>query len=581
MRAMGIRVVSGGEALVEGCLDAGVRVVASYPGSPSSEVVEQLAGVAESRGIHVEWSTNERVAFEVAVGASIAGARSLAAMKGVGLNVALDPVTVANLCGVNAGLVVLVGDDPGAWASQNDQDSRALVAFAELPLWEPSSPAEGYAMMREAFALSEELSLPVVVREVRRYAEYREEVAFEEAPSPPEPVSVDIARDRASRRWIPSTDNAVRLHKRLHEKLGRAQQRFETLPFHAVEGSGWEGVIACGFADRRARHVLARWGTGRPFRWYRLGVLYPLPEASLRAFLRSVERVLILEEGEPFVERQVKAMLHEIGRVVWVHGKEDGTVAREGELFEWAIAEALMTFSPGCLSTGDFDREGELARLNARRKEGKPPGYLTAAEGLCAGCPYTPTFEALRDVLRERGEEAVFLADPGCGVRLRVAPFEMLDVKYSLSSCIGIATGIARADASKRVIAFPGDSAFFHSGITDLINAAYNRVRLLVLVLDNGTTALSGFEPHPGVGVTATGRPTRVLRIEDLARACQIDFVRVVNPREPEAIRQTFREALAWEDLAVVVARDPCPFIPLSTPGPPSAQNAPRHRVPS
>ena len=169
-------------------------------------------------------------------------------------------------------------------------------------------------------------------------------------------------------------------------------------------------------------------------------------------------------------------------------------------------------------------------------------------------------------MLQERGEDAVFLADPGCGVRLRVAPFEMLDVKYSLSSCIGIATGIALADASKRVIAFPGDSAFFHSGITDLINAAYNRVRILVLVLDNGTTALSGFEPHPGVGVTATGTPARVIGIEDLARACQIDFVRTVNPREPEAARQTFREALAWDDLAVVVARDPCPFIEFHRP---------------
>jgi indolepyruvate ferredoxin oxidoreductase alpha subunit len=566
MTAMANRVVNGDEAFVQGCLDAGVRVVASYPGSPSSGVVERLAHLAGERGMHVEWSTNERVAFEVAVGASIAGARSLAAMKGVGLNVALDPVMVANLCGVNAGLVILLGDDPGAWASQNDQDSRALVAFAELPLLEPSSLAEGYAMIRDAFALSERFSLPVVIREVRRYAEYREEVAFPEEPLPTKPISVDIAADRAARRWIPSTDNAVRLHRLLHEKLERIALEFGSLCYNAVVGHGVDGVIACGFADRKARDVLARWSDGRPFRWFRLGTLNPLPKPVLGAFLRSVERVLILEEGEPFVERHLKAMIQELGHPVWIHGKDDGTVAREGELFGWQIAEAFAAYSPGCLSTEDYDRDGELAHLNARRTEGKPPGYLTAAEGLCDGCPYTPTFEALRDVLHERGEDAIFLADPGCGVRLRVAPFQMLDVKYSLSSCIGIATGIARTDATKRVIAFPGDSAFFHSGITDLINAAYNRVRVLVLVLDNGTTALSGFEPHPGVGLTATGSPARVVGIEDLARACQIDFVRTVNPRDPEAIRQTFREALAWDDLAVVVARDPCPFIEFHRP---------------
>lgn len=560
------RTVNGDEALVQGCLDAGVRVVASYPGSPSSGVVERLARLAKACGIHVEWSTNERVAFEVAVGASIAGVRSLAAMKGVGFNVALDPMTVANLCGVRGGLVILLGDDPGAWASQNDQDTRALVAFAELPLLEPSSPAEGYRMLFNAFALSERHSLPVVLREVRRYAEDVEEAVFPEGSPLPEPQSFDLQNDRVSRRWIPSTDNAVSLHRLLHEKLERVAREFDASPFNLVEGVGDEGVIACGFADRKARNVLARWGRGGAFRWLRLGTLYPLPKATLRAFLRSVRRVLVLEEGEPFVESRLKALAQDSGISVWVHGKEDGLVAREGELFEWQIAEAFAAFSPGSLSTEDHDRDGEIARLNARRKEGKPPGYLTTAEGLCNGCPYIPTFEALRDVLEERGEEAIFLADPGCGVRLRLAPFHMLDVKYSLSSCIGIATGIARGDPSRRVIAFPGDSAFFHSGITDLINAAYNRVRILVLVLDNGTTALSGFEPHPGVGLTATGEPTRVIRIEELARACGVDFVRVVNPREAQGIRQTFREALAWDDLAVVVARDPCPFVDFSPP---------------
>lgn len=553
--------LTGEEALAHAALAAGVRVVAGYPGSPSSGVVETLAHDAKTAGIHVEWSTNERVAFEVALGASIAGARSMAAMKGVGMNVALDPIMAANLTGVGAGLVILLGDDPGAWASQNEQDTRALAAFAELPMLEPATPQQGYEMIAAAFELSERVSLPVIVRETRRYAGYRGAVTSGSQRARPAVALRDIAADRPSRRWMPSTDNAVALHAGLHRKLEAAQQAFEGSVFNSERGKGTLGVLAAGFADTKARDLLKARGASDPFRWFRLGTLHPLPTSALTRFLRCVSRVLVLEEGEPFVERGLHALANRARLNTEILGRETGHVPREGELLDAHVAAALNRYSPGCMDATGLSAESQAAELRARQKRGKPPTYLTADEGLCQGCPYTPTFDALRDALSERDENAVFLADPGCGVRLRVPPFEMLDVKLSLSSCIGIASGIARVDPARRVIAFPGDSAFFHSGVTDLINAAYNRVRILVLILDNGTTALSGFEPHPGVGRDAMGEPRRIIGIEDLARACQIDFVRTVNPRDRDATLATFREALAWDDLAVVVVRDPCPFI--------------------
>jgi indolepyruvate ferredoxin oxidoreductase alpha subunit len=552
--------LGGEEAFVQAALDAGVRVVASYPGSPSSGVVERLARVAGERGLHVEWSANERVAFEVAVGASIAGVRALVPLKSVGLNVALDPVMVANLVGVEAGLVILLGDDPGAWGSQNDQDSRLLGMFAELPMMEPAAPQEGYDMLREAFRLSERVSLPVIVRETRTYAAYRAAVETWEPDLPPS-VPRDIGHDRASRRWIASTDNAVALHERLHEKLERVRTEWERSPFNAVSGEGSEGVVAAGFAHRKAQDLLRDAGQPYPLRWLKVGTLHPFARGAAVRFLRGVRRALVLEENEPYVERLLKVVAQEYRLDVDILGRETGHIPWKGEFFRWQLADALRRFAPGCLTASEVSPSEEMDAMRARQKRGKPPGYLTPDEGLCDGCPYTPTFDILREALSERGEEAVFLADPGCGVRLRTKPFEMLDIKYSLSSCIGIACGIAQADPSRRVIAFPGDSAFFHTGITDLINAAYNRARILVLVLDNRTTALSGFEPHPGVGRDAMGRKRRLIRIEDLAAACQIDFVRVVNPREREATLRAFREALAWNDLAVVVARDPCPFV--------------------
>lgn len=528
----------GEQALAYGAWAAGVGVVTAYPGSPSSGVVEYLLAISAPDEVHIQWSANEKVALETALGASLAGQRALVCMKSVGFNIALDLVMTANLTGVHGGLVILVGDDPGAWASQNEQDSRYLAAFAELPLLEPAWPAEAAAIMCAAFHLSEEMQLPVVVRETRGFS-------WEGGMVPPlwRTLSRRAAFDSQGLRWVSLPFNVVANHRRLHERLRQVATRFQHCPFNATEGRGSLGIVAAGFAQAKLKQALPQ-GMPVGVSVLKLSTLYPLPDELLVAFLSDKERILVLEETEPFLEDRLRSLAQRRGLALDIQGKETGHLPREGALTVEHTRHALAGLRGESVSEPVGGVRGEAAR--------------PSQQGLCEGCFYTPLFQALQDELAALEVRGVICADPGCAIRIYQPPFEMLEVKQSMGSAIGLASGLWLAGVDRLPIALVGDSSFFHTGLSGLLSAVAAGASILVMILDNGSAAMTGGQPHPGSGRDARGTRAPAVQLEGLLNACCVDHLATVDPTERLATRQAVREALRAEGLRVIIARGEC-----------------------
>ena len=542
---MARRRISGDQAIAYGALQSGVAVATSYPGSPSSSTIEFLRGFVESHGLHVEWSTNEKVAFETAVGASIGGVPALMGCKGVGFNVALDTVMVANLTDVGAGLVILLGDDPGAWATQNDQDTRPIAWGSELPMLEPATPSEGITMTREAFRLSREMQMPVIVRITKTYGALEEEIDLPEIPR--STFVRPHAFERHPMRWISVPGNAVQLHRRLHGRLESIAEQFESADFNSVSGSGKIGVIAAGVIHTKLMDVLQD-ADATDLSILKLSTLWPLPAGQIAGFLRSTEKTLVLEENEPFLETLIKSLAYDAKITTPISGKHDKAVSREGELFRWQIAEALAGFVPGFEPARGFSPEEEMK-------------YLPSQAGLPENCPYTPVFEILRELSGRFGLSPVYVVDPGCAIKIATTPFETLDVKYSMGSSIGIASGLVLSGVTDPVIAVVGDSDFFHLGANALFNVAHQGSNLLVLILDNATTALSGFQGTPNLGGIDLGRETTPISIDDIVEACPVSLNATIDPWDETRARDVLGQGLRQSGIRVIIARSPCPYI--------------------
>jgi indolepyruvate ferredoxin oxidoreductase alpha subunit len=539
--------VSGAYALAAGAIEAGVSLVTGYPGAPTTAVVEHILKLTSSEQVQVEWTSNEKVALETAFGASLVGKRSLVCMKSVGLNIALDPLMVFNLSGCNAGLIILVGDDPGGWGSQNEQDSRALALAAEVPLLEPTTASDAWGVMREAFRLSEEMCLPILVRFIRALSIAETDIKnLERHEDFQSPRQLFYQRDPSS--WVVLPISVVSRHLELRRRMDIVRSRFEVSPFNKMEGDGSYGVMAAGFAYSKLMKTLA-YKLPRELGILRLTTFNPLPQDLIHAFLQGKEMVLILEESAPLLERAVRGIAQGAEIQLSIYGRESGHVNWAGELFSPQIADALNRFQPGL----DLSTEGEDSRPRPSR------------EPLCEGCPYIPVFEALNEVIAELGgrDEFVVVGDPGCMVRGQLRPYEIMDVKHSLGSSVGIASGIARglqkSGEKKRVIALCGDSGFLHSGLAGLIDAARMKVPLLVMILDNGLTALSGGQPHPGSIVDARGDPQRAVDLVGMVRTAGVGEVWVVDLDHGDDIRPAIERGMAYRGTGVVVVRGRCP----------------------
>jgi indolepyruvate ferredoxin oxidoreductase alpha subunit len=522
------RPLTGNEAFARGAWEAGVMVAAAYPGTPSTEILEALA-TYPAGDVHAQWSTNEKVALDVAIGASFAGRRALAAMKHVGLNVAADAFMSQTYIGVNGGLVIIVCDDPGIHSSQNEQDTRIYGQLASVPVLEPSDAQEALDLTRLAFEISERFDTPVIVRGTTRLSHTRS------------PVAVGARREAPARGFLedPRKNVMIPAHARLRHvavvaRELKLKEYLETAPINRWEtGAASFGVITAGTCYPYLREVLPNASV------LKLGASWPLPEGLLRRYCESVERVFVVEELEPVIERELKALGCK------VEGKQ--LFPRVGE------------FSPEILRAG-FEKAGILAPRP--QLAGWTPQPVVRPPVLCAGCPHTSSFMAVR------ASGARVAGDIGCYTLACLDPLRGLDTTVAMGSSIGNAIGMAKAGDTKPVLATIGDSTFLHAGIPALIDAVYNSANITVLLLDNHITAMTGGQDHPGTGKTLRGEDAPKVDYEALVRAIGVKWVRTVDSYDLAAVYQTLREAIAYRGVSVVISNRPCVLDPLKIKGP-------------
>ncbi len=530
-----LQLLSGNEALALGAYHAGVQVAAAYPGTPSTEILENLARFQD---IYAEWSTNEKVAMEVGMGASYAGARAMVSMKHVGLNVASDAFMGASITGVTGGLVVVTADDPQIHSSQNEQDNRHYARLAKVPMLEPTDSQDAYDLMACAFDISEEFDTPVLVRTTTRIAHSKS--------------AVDVSRSRTVKnahpafyfnmtKYVMLPVNALPRHRAVEERMRKLAAYSEGFPMNqVVRGRRDLGIVTSGVAYNYAREVFP------DASFLKLAMTWPLPTNLITNFARSVEKLIVIEELDPFLEDNIKAM------GIAVSGKE--FIPLVGELNTRIVAESSV--GAGLLPESELDRLSPAAGLPRR-----PPL-------LCPGCPHTGIFFILNTLGQRSGllekdkgpqePKLIVTGDIGCYTLGALPPLNAIDTTACMGAGIGQALGMEKAGVGAPVVAVIGDSTFLHSGITGLVNAVYNQGHITVLILDNRTTAMTGHQEHPGTGVSARGEPTVAVDIEALVRGIGVKDVKVIDAFDVKALRAGLRDSLGRPEISVIIVRGTC-----------------------
>ncbi len=537
----------GNEAIARGAIEAGVRLVAAYPGTPSSEITEALIDVAKELDVYIEWSVNEKIAFEAALGASMCGVRAMAVMKHVGVNVAQDPLMSATYMGAIGGLVLVVADDPGQWSSQNEQDSRYIAEMGYIPILEPSSSQEAKDMMVDAFRLSEQFGQIFMLRSVTRIGHARSDIKLggidkekREGVFKKDPRLVCLPAFARKNRIL------------LVERFAKIKEATNSLSYNQLKlvNGAKLGIIACGISYSYALEALCWLGLEDKVSLLKIGTPHPLPEKLVKQLLSSVPEVLVIEELEPFVENRVKIIAQESSINVKIHGKD--LVPLRLELSIRKATEAITKLTGDRLPV-DFAKIDKLAEEIVPLLPFRPPT-------LCAGCPHRATFYAInvaaRKVKKDLGER-VYTGDIGCYGLGYYPPLGSDDTAVCMGSSFGVANGMAHV-INNPVIGHLGDSTFFHSGIPPMINAVFNNAKITMVILDNSATAMTGFQPHPGTGLTAIGEESLKIKPEDVVRACGVKFVEVVDPFDVKKTIEVMEKAIRFEGPSVVVSRQLC-----------------------
>ena len=536
----------GNEAIARGAIEAGIQVYAAYPGTPSSEISETLINLSKELKFYGEWSVNEQVAFEVAYGASMTGIRAMTSMKHVGLNVAHDPFMSATYMGAYGGFVLVDADDPGQWSSQNEQDNRYIGEQSYTPILEPSSPQEAKDMIVDAFRLSEEYGHIFMLRSVTRLSHARGDVKLG-------PISKEKKQGEFKKgdRFICMPAFSKKNRVLMIERFNKIKELADNLPYNQlklVKGAKL-GVIASGISYSYAIEALRWLGMEDKVSVLKIGTTYPLPEKMVQKLLSSVPQALVIEELEPFVENHVRVIAQKAGIQVKIHGKD--VVPVRLELSTRKAVEAIIQVS-GAKAPADFTGiDKTLAEVDPLLPQ-RPPT-------LCAGCPHRSSLHAInvasRRVKKDLGER-IYSSDIGCYTLGVYPPLYCMDTSLCMGSGFGIADGLA-VGQSAPVVGHLGDSTFFHAGIPPMINAVFNKTKVTMVVLDNSATAMTGFQPHPGA--PANNEPG--IKPEDVARACNVKFVEVVNAFDVKKVAETVEKAIRFDGPSVVVARGLCAMV--------------------
>ncbi len=530
----------GNEAIARGAIEAGIGLASCYPGTPSSEIPDTFFTLYQEAGFYFEYSTNEKVALEVAAGAAVSGVRSIVTMKHVGMNVASDALMTMAYLGVDAGMVVINADDPYLFSSQNEQDNRYYARLSGLPMIEPVNAQEMKDMTIAAFDISEQLKLPVILRTTTRLNHLRGAVKF--GPKRGMKPKGFFKKDPFHYVAIPAVSR--NLHRILLEKYDRAWELSENSEYNQVIGNGKWGIVTNGVSMNYVRDAVKDLGIGEKVTILRLGFSYPMPERMIERFLRNVDSVLVVEELEPVMENEIRSIAQSKGIGIPIKGKGEGLLTRLYEYDPGMVRKTIASYfgvpdtSPVMVDTSEVP---EIP--------GRPPN-------LCAGCPHRAMYYAIKQVY---GPDAIYPSDIGCYTLGVLPPLSTADIVICMGGSVGSSCGFAAA-TDQKVVAFIGDSTFFHAGIPALINAVHNNHNFTMVILDNGTTAMTGHQPHPGVDTAPMGVATKPLSIESVVRGLGVEHVEVVNPLQVKKAIAAAQAAKEFEGISVIISKELCPL---------------------
>ena len=531
----------GNEAIVRGAIEAGVGVAAAYPGTPSSEIIDCFAQVSDEAGIYAEYSVNEKISMEVSGAAAICGVRSMCSMKHVGLNVAADAFVTLAYVGVKGGMVIVVADDPYLHSSQNEQDTRYYARLARVPMLEPATPQEAYRMTIEAFRISEKFGTPCLLRTTTRVNHCRGPVEVGAIP-PARGFSGEFKKDPFN--MVPLPANARKLRLGLLQRYESLCVESDVSTLNFVSGKGDLGIITSGVSWLHVLDAVASMGLEDKIKILKLGFTSPPPKAPIAEFLGSVKKVLVVEEVEPYIEEIAKVCAQESKLQVEIAGKGQELVPLAFELDPLKVKGAIGKF---------FGIPVEQRKIfEAPKLPMRPPN-------LCPGCPHRATYYSVKQVF---GEEAIYPTDIGCYTLGILPPLSAADFLICMGSGVSAGAGFSKVQ-DKPVVPFIGDSTFFHAGIPGLINAVSNGHKILLVILDNGTTAMTGHQPHPGVELTPQGKIEPKVSMEKLVRGCGVKQVATINPlqvKKSQQVLQEIKDKMNEAGVSVVIAKSPCPL---------------------
>ncbi len=508
--------LSGNEAIARGLYEAGVRFASAYPGTPSTEILENYARYDQ---VYAEWAPNEKVAVEVAIGAALGGIRAVAVMKHVGVNVAADPVFTVSYTGIEGALVIITADDPSMHSSQNEQDNRNYAKFAKIPMLEPADPQEAKEYIKLAFELSEKFDTPVFLRSTTRVSHSKSVVSLDEPLLPADKPS--LATNAEKYVMVPINARTRRVEVEKRQQI--LKEFVETFPENKMELNSTEvGIITAGMPYNYAKDVFP------DYSYLKLGMVYPLPERMIREFASKVKKIYVVEELDPYLEEQIKAMGIEVtGKDIFPYTNE---------------------FDPGII------QKAILSDLQGIESPYKAP-LAVRPPNLCPGCPHRSLFYALKK------SKAYVHGDIGCYTLSYLKPLEGLHSCICMGASIGMAHGMSKAlgeTGKGKVVGVIGDSTFLHSGITPLLNMAYNQSNALIIILDNSTTAMTGMQEHPGTGYTLMGKEAKKVNLKSLVSALGIENIRIIDPNDLKATREAIKAELASDGPSVIIAERPC-----------------------
>jgi len=542
------KLLTGNEAIAEGIIESGVEVVSGYPGTPSTEVITSLIPMAKDLNIRVEWDINEKVALEIAAGAAWAGKRAMVTMKMSGLNVAADSLCSITYSGFTGGLVIYVADDPGTAAGMTEQDSRYYAKSMIIPMLDASNQQETLDFTKIAFGVSERIGGPVFLRLTSEVAHVASDVQYEES----------IFKDKSTpffERNIAKYSKAKALfcmnqHQEALDRLEEARKIADLeIEIDKIHYEGKLGVIVSGSPWMNLEEAISKYKL--KLSWLKLGMIYPFSQKTIKSFLDKVDKVLILEELDPFIEEEILKIAGQYEKKIKIMGKLDNTLPKVGNYSFDIVKKALETFL-------EIKLENEVSQEIVEKAKNLE---VSRPSSFCAGCPHRGTYYALNQAIKQlkyKKEDIIVSGDIGCNFLGANPPFNSCWSEVSMGASIGIAQGLKLAGIEKPVIATLGDGTFFHSGIAPLINAVYHNIPLTIIILDNGWTAQTGFQENPGTVDLNEGKKNKKIELIDLVKGCGVKNVFLTDPYQYKDTLEILKEAIKYKGVSVVISRREC-----------------------